>query len=210
MEKVESLGKRLELLMEERELNYDRLGRLLEMKPQTLNRYVLGQREPKARVATEMAMRLEVNPLWLQGYDVPRNVQESAPSGGQMVPMLERWDLTLPLHRQRALYYLPAQVSDPGSCFFLTAPDESMSGAGLRRGDLVLLRSQSAPRSGALVLCSLDGFPPALRRIHQQGGWTIVQAESPGAVPRLYSPSEVAEGRLKILGAALSLTRSLE
>lgn len=210
MEKVESLGKRLELLMEERDLNYDRLGRLLDMKPQTLNRYVLGQREPKARVATEMAMRLEVNPLWLQGYDVPRTNQESAPQGGQMVPVLERWELELPLRRQRVQSYLPAQVSDPESCFFVTMTDESMAGAGVRRGDLVLLRSQSAPRSGALVLCSLDGFPPALRRYHQQGSWNIIQAESAGAVPRLYSQADVAEGRLKILGVALSLIRSLE
>ena len=210
MEKVESLGRRLEQLMEERELNYDRLGRLLEMKPQTLNRYVLGQREPKARVATEMAMRLEVNPLWLQGYDVPRTNQEAAPRGGQMVPVLERWDPELSLRRQRALYYLPTQVSDPESCCFVTASDDSMAGAGIRRGDLILLRSQSTPRSGALVLCSMDGFPPALRRYHQQGSWYVIQAESAGAVPRLYSHAELSEGRLKILGVALSLLRSLE
>jgi repressor LexA len=65
VEKVENLGKRLQQLMAERDLNYDRLGRLLDMKPQTLNRYVLGQREPKARVVTEMAMKLHVDPMWL-------------------------------------------------------------------------------------------------------------------------------------------------
>ena len=67
MEKQEQLGRRLRILMEERELNYEALGKLLGMKPQTLNRYVLGQREPKAGIATEMAVRLGVDPLWLQG-----------------------------------------------------------------------------------------------------------------------------------------------
>lgn len=211
MEKVENLGKRLQQLMEERDLNYDRLGRLLDMKPQTLNRYVLGQREPKARVATEMAMRLEVDPLWLQGYDVPRQPQSTKESaGGQMVPVLPRYDPDLPLHRQHAQYYLPAQVSDPENCFFLTVPDESMSWAGIRRGDLILIRSQSTARSGQLVLCSMDSLPPALRRFHLQSGWVVVQAEAPGAIPRLYGGAQLEAGALKLLGVALSLVRSLE
>ena len=211
MEKVETLGKRLQQLMEERDLNYDRLGRVLDMKPQTLNRYVLGQREPKARVATEMAMRLEVDPLWLQGYDVPRQAQgTAAAAGGLMVPVLPHYNPDLPLHRQRAQYYLPAQVSDPENCFFLAAPDESMAWAGIRRGDLILIRSQSTARSGQLVLCSMDGLPPALRRFHLQSGWTVVQAEAPGAIPRLYERSQLESGALKLLGVALSLQRSLE
>ena len=70
MERVETLGSRLGQLMRERGLNYEALGRLLEMKPQTLNRYVLGQREPKAGVVMEMAARLGVDERWLQGYDV--------------------------------------------------------------------------------------------------------------------------------------------
>ena len=61
MERVETLGARLGQLMRERGLNYETLGRLLDMKPQTLNRYVLGQREPKAGVVMEMAARLGVS-----------------------------------------------------------------------------------------------------------------------------------------------------
>lgn len=75
MERVETLGARLGQLMRERGLNYETLGRLLDMKPQTLNRYVLGQREPKAGVVMEMAARLGVDERWLQGYDVPQSRQ---------------------------------------------------------------------------------------------------------------------------------------
>ena len=52
MEKQEQLGRRLRILMEERELNYEALGKLLGMKPQTLNRYVLGMTCPE-RVGTQ-------------------------------------------------------------------------------------------------------------------------------------------------------------
>lgn len=211
MEKVETLGKRLAQLMEERELNYDRLGRLLNMKPQTLNRYVLGQREPKARVVTEMAVQLDVDPLWLQGYDVPRSAQSpQSGGGGPLIPVLEHWDPELPAHRQSPLHYLPAEVSDPENCFYLVARDDSMRGSGIQRGDLLLIRRQSTARSGQIVLCAMDRLEPALRRFHLQGSWAVVQAESPGAVPRLYALSELEGGVLRILGVALSLRRSLE
>jgi hypothetical protein len=99
---------------------------------------------------------------------------------------------------------------DPENCFFLAAPDESMSWAGIRRGDLILIRSQSMARSGQLVLCTMDALPPALRRFHLQSGWAIVQAEAPGAIPRMYERSQLESGPLKLLGVALSLQRSLE
>lgn len=211
MEKVANLGARLQILMEERELNYDKLGKLLEMKPQTLNRYVLGQREPKARVATEMAMRLDVDPLWLQGYNVPRSPQgtQTAPPA-PTVPVLERFQPELSLGRQTVLRRLPAQVDDPERCFFLPVPDQSMIHAGLLPGDLVLLHSSREARSGSLVLCSVRGGEPVLRRLHLQGRWTILSAQCPGAVPRMFSRSELEEGKVKLLAVAVSLIRSLE
>ena len=86
MEQIETLGARLRTIMQERKLNYDALGKLLDMRPQTLNRYVLGQREPKASVVMEMAARLGVDERWLQGYDVAAVRQ--APEGEKMVPVL--------------------------------------------------------------------------------------------------------------------------
>ena len=71
MERESSLGGRLRRLMEEEGLSYEQLGERLGMNPQTLNRYVLGQREPKIGTASAMAAALGVDPLWLLGYDVP-------------------------------------------------------------------------------------------------------------------------------------------
>ena len=72
MELESTFGARLRELMEERGDTYEQLGERLHMTPQTLNRYVLGRREPKVSTATAIAMTLGVDPLWLQGYSVPR------------------------------------------------------------------------------------------------------------------------------------------
>ena len=83
MERESSLGGRLRRLMEEEGLSYEQLGERLGMNPQTLNRYVLGQREPKIGTASAMAAALGVDPLWLLGYDVPRRTGQR-----QSVPIL--------------------------------------------------------------------------------------------------------------------------
>ena len=59
MERESSLGGRLRRLMEEEGLSYEQMGERLGMNPQTLNRYVLGQREPKIGTASAMAAALE-------------------------------------------------------------------------------------------------------------------------------------------------------
>lgn len=64
---------RMKEIMEERNYSYAKLGELLNMNPQTLNRYVLGSRIPKADVAVEIAKTLGVEPLWLLGFDVPKS-----------------------------------------------------------------------------------------------------------------------------------------
>jgi transcriptional regulator with XRE-family HTH domain len=46
------------------------MGAKTSVPAQTLNRYELGQRVPKVDTAIELAKALDVNPLWLQGYDV--------------------------------------------------------------------------------------------------------------------------------------------
>ena len=92
MERESSLGGRLRRLMEEEGLSYEQLGERLGMNPQTLNRYVLGQREPKIGTASAMAAALGVDPLWLLGYDVPRRTGQR-----QSVPILGTIRAGLPM-----------------------------------------------------------------------------------------------------------------
>ncbi|MCD8145321.1 MAG: helix-turn-helix domain-containing protein [Oscillospiraceae bacterium] len=61
MERVSTFGQRLRSVMLVRGLNYAQLSELVGQRPQTLNRYILGQREPRAEAAMEIAIRLGVS-----------------------------------------------------------------------------------------------------------------------------------------------------
>lgn len=213
MEKVETLGARLKELMKERQLNYERLGLLLEMKPQSLNRYVLGQREPKAHVVMKMAERLEVDERWLQGYDVPRTrrADPHAQPGQCLLPILGVIRAGIPqLAQQEVLGYMAADIK-PGSgeYFYLKVQGDSMKNVGIKTGDFVLIRVQPTAEDGQIIACIVDSDEATLKRYHRQGDWVILQPENPDYAPRLVSVKEFEQGSARIVGVAVRLMRNL-
>ncbi|MPM30857.1 LexA repressor [bioreactor metagenome] len=215
MRKVSDFAGRLRALMEERGLSYDALGELLGMHPQTLNRYALGKREPKAGVSAVIALALGVDALWLQGYDAPRldlSLPKSTARTGY-APMLPVLD-SLPgagegLPETEPEGYAAADVPDPERCFYLRAGDDSMEEAGIRTGDLVLVRRQECAESGRIAACFLEGSGTCLRRVYCQGDLLILQAAHAAYAPTvLPAGGKQAAGGL-IVGVAVKLVRTL-
>ena len=185
MERESSLGGRLRRLMEEEGLSYEQLGERLGMNPQTLNRYVLGQREPKIGTASAMAAALGVDPLWLLGYDVPMAAE------------------------QRVEGWATADVAEPEEHFFLRVTGDSMINAGIRDGDLVLLRRQDTAENGQIVACLVDGEDATLKRFRRQRDMVLLQPENPVYEPKLVPLSDFETGAARIVGVAVRLVREL-
>ena len=208
MEKVSTLGERLRSVMQERGLNYDALGKILDRKPQTLNRYVLGQREPKAGVVMEMAARLGVDERWLQGYDVP--MLPDVPAGEKMLPILGVIRAGSPeIAQEDILGFAPADVPDPERCFYLRVEGDSMVNAGIHPDDLVLIRRGVEPENGRIVAAIVDGEAATLKRYRRQGEFVMLQPENPKYEPRILSAREFDLGTARIVGVAVQLRRDL-
>jgi len=207
MERESSLGGRLRRLMEEEGLSYEQLGERLGMNPQTLNRYVLGQREPKIGTASAMAAALGVDPLWLLGYDVPRRTGQR-----QSVPILGTIRAGLPMageQRGGGWGGPPADVAEPEEHFFLRVTGDSMVNAGIRDGDLVLLRRQDTAENGQIVACLVDGEDATLKRFRRQRDMVLLQPENPAYEPKLVPLSDFETGAARIVGVAVRLVREL-
>lgn len=206
-----TLGERLRMVMEERGLSYEQLGEHLGMNPQTLNRYVLGQREPKAKTLTDMAMTLEVSPLWLQGYDVPRVVIPQEEHRREVaIPIVGTIRAGAPcLACQEIEGYGAADVSNPEDYFYLRVQGDSMVNAGIRGGDLVLLHRQRDAQHGQIVACLLEGEEATLKRFRIQGDIAILQPENPAYEPKIVPLKHFSTGEALIVGVATKLVRDL-
>ena len=214
MERESSLGGRLRRLMEEEGLSYEQLGERLGMNPQTLNRYVLGRREPKVSTATAIAMTLGVDPLWLQGYSVPRRrgAPEEAAWGTRehTIPILGVIRAGAPILAVEDIEgYAAADVAQPEEYFYLRVTGDSMINAGIRDGDLVLLRRQESAENGQIVACLLDGADATLKRLRVQRDMAILQPENPAYEPRIIPLRDFGTGAARIVGVAVRLVRDL-
>jgi transcriptional regulator with XRE-family HTH domain len=80
MKQVSNFADRMKEYMKSHDgMTYEALSKLTGENPQTLNRYTLGQRVPKIDSAVNIALKLGISPMWLQGFDEPMQVNVSSP-----------------------------------------------------------------------------------------------------------------------------------
>lgn len=214
MERVSNISKRLKEYRERFNLTQLDISKKCGIPYQTLSRYELGQRKPKIDTAVEIAEALGINPLWLQGYNVP--MDEQLPSNA--IPYT-------PSHKAPILGYIPAgypvlavediegyadiPYSDVENYFFLRVDGESMKNAGIHTGDLVLIRRQKCADDGQIVAVRVNGDEATLKRYKRQGDSVLLLPENPEFEPRIVPARDFEIGDAEIIGVALEVRRSL-
>lgn len=73
-------------------------------------------------------------------------------------------------------------VKHPVSTYYLRVEGDSMTGAGIATGDIVVVDKSLQPRSGDIVVAAVDG-DFTLKRLKKQGGEAWLVAEHPGYSP---------------------------
>ncbi|UTH73278.1 LexA family transcriptional regulator [Chromobacterium sp. IIBBL 290-4] len=81
-------------------------------------------------------------------------------------------------------------VQDPQATFMVRVAGDSMSGAGIDEGDLLIVDKGLTPLHGDIVVAAVDG-EFTVKRLRMERGWHALQAENP-AYPTLY-PAEGQE-----------------
>ena len=80
MKIISSFGQRIKEYRESNKLTLAEIENMTRIPAQTINRYELGRRIPKIDTAIQVAERLQLNPLWLFGYDTDQlhNLNQTA------------------------------------------------------------------------------------------------------------------------------------
>jgi repressor LexA len=146
--------------------------------------------------------RLEQRRGRARGYRLP------APSGPPtvLVPLLGRvaagsldtavedWEGCLPVRSRHGA----------GDLFALRVRGESMRGAGILPGDVVVVRRQATASSGEIVV-ALVGEEATVKRLRRRGRRVELHPDNPAFEPILPDPRE-----LKLLGKVIEVRRQLE
>ena len=76
MEKVSTFTERFTIVMREANLSQSDLARLLGCNRANICRYLNGRNDANAETTLKISRILNVNPDWLNGYDVPMREEE--------------------------------------------------------------------------------------------------------------------------------------
>lgn len=75
MELVSDFKTRLKEALEEKGNNYTDFAKELGVSKQTISAWLKGERSPKSPTATQVALKLNVSPAWLSGFDVEKSLK---------------------------------------------------------------------------------------------------------------------------------------
>ena len=136
------------------------------------------------------------------------NFVEYRPTG--TVPVLGRIAAGVPIAAVEEVEgYEPVTVSDPENCYYLRVDGDSMIGAGIQSGDLVLIRQQPTADNGQIVACKVNGDEATLKRFRRQDDMVFLMPENQKYNPIIVPVKDFENGYAQIFGVAIEVKRKL-
>ena len=96
----------------------------------------------------------------------------------------------------------PADLVGGADHFALEVRGDSMIGAGILEGDIVILRRGDTAESGDIVVALIDEEEATLKRLRRRGNSIALEAANPAYETRIFGPD-----RVRIQGKLVALTR---
>ena len=208
MDRVSTIANRLKEYREMYDLSLAQMSERTGLPAQTINRYELGQRVPKIDTAINIAISLDINPLWLQGYDVSIEVDNNVddlPPGAfpinptRRIPLIGQIAAGLPLYAEQNLEgYIWTDRNHGAEYFGLRVRGDSMDAANIKDGDIIIVRKQETVEKNDIAVILVDDNA-TIKRYQQQGEMVILtpQSTNPQNQTQIYS---LKEHDIRILG----------
>lgn len=191
------LTDKLNRLMEERNMNRMDLSRATEIPYSTIaSFYEKGTENVKLSTLRKLADFFGCS----LDYLADDNIEEMTPSESRLmemvsVPLVGRVSCgngVLAFEEIEDHIETPKEWLGSGEHFYLRAKGDSMTGARIHEGDLLLIRKQEEVENGEIAAV-LIGEEAVLKRVYKNGDQLILQSENPAYPPILVPP---AEGRI--------------
>ncbi|MBX3511253.1 MAG: transcriptional repressor LexA [Hyphomonadaceae bacterium] len=91
----------------------------------------------------------------------------------------------------------PAELTGAGDHFALEVKGDSMIGAGILEGDVVILKRTDIADSGDIVVALIDNEEATLKRLRRRGNSVALEAANPAYETRIFGPDRVrVQGKL--------------
>lgn len=170
----------------------------------TAQRYESGEiKNLKHATVLEMAKLFKCSPAYLMGWE-EQDAHTLKGQGGRL-PLLGKIAAGQPiLAEEECEYYYP--IEDARADFCLRVRGDSMTGAGIKDGDIVLIRKQESVDDGEIAAVLVED-EATLKRVYISDDAVTLISENPKYKPMVYTKKQCKN--IRILGKAVACHSNL-
>lgn len=214
--KQETFARRLSEALECRQLKAADLSRLTGVSEGTISCYINGKYEAKQTRVRVFAKALDVNPVWLMGYDVPMKATDDAspapiPPGFEPLPQTVRLPRVgqiacgTPILAETNIESYDNVPQNWHADFTLVCMGDSMEPK-IKNGDIVAIRKQETVENGEIAAVRID-TEATLKRVFLFPDHLELRAENPAFASILLIGDQMNDAHIE--GKAVGLCRGL-
>jgi len=201
-----TLPERLKLLRQKSGMTLLDVANAIGVKEATAQRYESGEiKNLKHDTILELAKLFNCSPSYIMGWE-----DDSLPESAMLIkkdtlPLVGSIAAGEPIFAEEEVeYYSPAQ--DGGADFCLRVHGDSMTGAGIKDGDVVFIRKQETVDDGDIAAVLIED-EATLKRVYISPDTITLVAENPKYKPMVFTKNQGKN--IRILGKAVSFTTRL-
>lgn len=196
-----SIRGRITMLREGRKMTKRQLADTLHVSPSLVSEWELGTRKVRSEHLAKIADYFGVSVDFLLGRQTRKEPINELPPAAQplgsvvKVPVLGSIRAGEPLIAEQTVVgweEVPSTLVRDGDYFYLRVSGDSMIGARIADGDLVLVRQQPTVEDGEIAVVMVNGEEATVKRVHKRQGQLILSAANPDYPPMLVLEAEAA------------------
>lgn len=210
--KHELTARRLQQAMRDINISAQDLSNKSGVAKASISQYVNGSHKPSNISSGKMANVLNVNPLWLMGFDVPMKENiETTTTKSVTINVLGRVAAGLPIEAVENIIdteEISLELARTGEFFGLQIHGDSMEPS-MYEGDVVIVRQQEDAESGEIVIALVNGSDATCKRLIKYANGIHLMSLNSKYEPMTFANDEMTEKPVKIIGKVVELRRKL-
>lgn len=213
MKPVETFQIRLATALRIRNMKPVELHEKTDISESLISKYLSGNAIARQRKLSILSEALNVNPVWLMGYDVP--MENNIPTDELGNPVV---DIPL-LGNVKAGYDYLAQenwvgtvkvetslVGNGSEYFALEVKGDSMAPVFIE-GDIVIIHKQNDCENNQIAIVIVNGEEGTIKKVRKTDSGIILQPLNPAYAPMVFSNDEIRSIPILIVGIVKQLKR---
>lgn len=205
---LQNFSKRFSTLVKENDIEIQKLVEMLGLRSKsTIYRYMNGEMAPKVTTVKYLSEIFNVNPIWLMGYDVPKEIKHKKLETIK-IPIVGRVAAGCPILAEEEIIDtvdIPKDwLKDGYNYFGLRVKGDSMFPR-ILDGDYVIVRQQNEINSGNIGIILINGDEAVVKEVYITNEGITLKSYNPMYPDMVFSKKDVVTKPVTIIGRVVKM-----